>query len=71
MRAGNAIPISWIGGGLFALRVLVGALRLLRLVRRVYDRAGNGERCGLPNVTSLPPLPNYASIQRQFREARP
>src|SRR6266851_4545266 len=52
-----------------AFRLPVGALRLLRLVGRVYDRAGNGVRCGVPNVTSLPPLPNDASVPWQFREA--
>ena len=49
----------------------VGALRLLCLSGRVCDGAGNGVRCGLPNVTSLPPLANDASVPRQFREARP
>jgi len=49
----------------------VGALRLLRLTGRVCDRAGNSVRCGLPNVTSLPPLANDTSVPRQFREARP
>jgi hypothetical protein len=70
-RAGNAIPISYIESELAADRLSVGELRLLRLVGRVYDRAGNGVRCGMPNVTSLPPLPNDASVPRQFREARP
>ena len=70
-HGGNAIPINWMGGGLFGLRLLVGALRLLRLVGRVCDRAGNGVRCGLPNLMSLPPLPNDATVPRQFREARP
>jgi hypothetical protein len=53
-----------------AFRLPVGALRLLRVAGRVCDRAGNGVRCGLPNVTSLPPLPNDASVPWQCREAR-
>jgi len=47
-----------------------GALRMLRLVGVGY-RGGDGVRCDLPNVTSLPPLPNNAGVPWQFREARP
>jgi hypothetical protein len=70
-RAGNAIPISYIESELSADRLSVGELRLLRLVGRVCDRAANGVRSGLPNVTSLPPLANDTSVPWQFREARP
>jgi len=54
VRAGNAIPISYVELDLSADRLPVGALRLLRLVGRVYGRAGKAVRCDLPDVKFTP-----------------